>query len=132
MKVFLSIILSYILVCLVSKGDVIVSNATRTIIEPVTTETTNIITHTEAKIVWTSFSIRYSPPSYTNAIYSLIYHLYDTIENKEIPNTRTIKHLKESELAEFMISKGMDISGLQSGVGDLINEYLKEQFKSSE
>jgi hypothetical protein len=82
-----------------------------------------------AKMVWTSFSIDYMPPSYTQAIYRVTYMFQDPVTKTEIPLTRKTESLTESQVSEFATAKNVDFSEMGRGIGFLLNAYLKSRIK---
>ena len=116
------LMMSMLLFSMTVKADIVVSNAvfqTRTVV------VTNVATVASAKVVWTSFSIGYTPPAYTQAVYVVNYLVKDMETGKEIPNMRGTRRMTESEVAAFAKTKGVDFGGIGQGIGYLLNEYLK-------
>jgi len=114
-----------------AKADLVVTNLnTFTVTSPqvVTTVTTNTMTVKDVKIVWTSFTISYAPPAYTQAVYTVSYILQDLKTRREIPRSRGVKRMDEREVASFATAKGADFPRLGQGIGSLVNEYLKTLF----
>lgn len=114
-----------------AKADVAVTNLntfTMTVPQVVTTVSTNTMTVKDVKIVWTSFTISYSPPAYTQAVYTVSYILQDLKTHREIPRSRGVQRMTEKEVFDFATTKGVDFSQMGQGIGYLLNEYLKTLF----
>jgi hypothetical protein len=116
--------------CLVT-ADVVVDKATEittTIQRPVTTmtsETKKVALPAGAKVVWTQFTIAYTPPAFTQAVYSVSYVIQDPVTKREITGTRNVAKMTEAEVVAFAATKGVDFTQMGGGIGMLLNEYLK-------
>lgn len=105
-------------------SDVIVSNITTKTVTPVTIEQTNIVEHAEVKLVWTSFSVNYIPPHYTQSFYRVSYHMVDTSSKEIIPNSRKTISLKDDEMFTALPGQEDSVMTIWTTVGDLINAFL--------
>lgn len=99
------------------------------VVSSVITVTNAVAIPAGAKMVWTSFSIDYTPPAYTQAIYRLTYMFQDPVTKMEIPQTRKTEILTELQASEFASAKNVDFSELGRGIGFLLNAYLKSRIK---
>jgi hypothetical protein len=112
-------------------ADIVVtapSTVTTVVTKPVTaitTETNSIAIPVGAKVVWTQFSISYTPPAFTQAVYSVSYMIQDPVTKREIMGTRKSERLTEKQVAEFAAAKGIDFGQAGLGISALINEWLK-------
>lgn len=114
-----------------ARADVVVTNLntfTTTVPQVVTTVSTNTMTVKDVKIVWTSFTISYAPPAYTQAVYTVSYILQDLKTQREIPRSRGVQRMTEKQVSDFALTKGVDFSQMGQGIGYLLNEYLKTLF----
>lgn len=125
------LVLFAIAMSLYSQADVVVSDlSTISISAPkvVTSVVTNKMAVKDVKIVWTSFTISYAPPAYTQATYVVSFILKDNKTGREIPNSRGIQKMSEKEVFMFAATKGVDFTQMGQGIGYLLNEYLKTLF----
>jgi hypothetical protein len=116
---------------LAAEADIVITNLnTVTVTAPqvVTTVTTNTLPVKNVKVVWTSFSIHYAAPAYTQAVYTVAYVLQDLRTRQEIPRSRGFLRMTESEAAAFAAARGVDFPQLAGNIGDLLNERLKLLF----
>jgi len=119
--------------CLFASADVVVSNLTEVVTtetKVITTVVTNKLPVVSGKAVWTSFSIAYMPPAYTQAIYTVGYVLVDTKTKREVPKSKGVQRMTEKEVFAFALTKGVDFNQMGQGIGYLLNEYLKTKFET--
>lgn len=92
---------------------------------PVAVVTTNSIAISAgSKVVWTDFSIRYQPPNYSNAVYTVSYMIQDPVTKREIPRTRKTAHLTQAEVVAFATANGIDFNAAGVGIAALIDKWL--------
>lgn len=92
------------------------------------TVVTNTVTARDINVVWTSLSITYTPPAYTQAVYTVAYHLQDLRTRQEIPRSRGFLRMSESDVAALAAATDIDFAQLAGNIGLLINERLKSLF----
>lgn len=119
------LMMSMMLLTMVSRADITVSNVT---VQTQVVVATNVMTVASAKVIWTGFAINYIPPAYTQAVYMVNYVVRNMDTGKEIPGSRGTRRMSEAEVAAFAQSKGVEFGAIGQGIGYLLNEYLKSVF----
>lgn len=116
---------------LAANADLVLTNLNTIIVtapQVVSTVTTNTLPVKDVKIVWTSFSVHYTPPAYTQAVYTVAYLLQDLRTRQEIPRSRGFLRMSEPDVAALAAAADIDFAQLAGNIGLLINERLKSLF----